>query len=211
MIRVVVADDFPIMREALVAVLEADPGIEVVGHAETGRGVLERLRTLEPDVAVMDLRMPEGDGLSVLEQLREDGLGVRVIILTATERPESMLAAVAAGAAGYLSKRSSPEEIRSAVTTVHGGGAVVSPALASHLLADYAAGSQGGASPRSTLTEGEQEVLELVARGLTDTEIARDLQMSPRTVQTRLGAIRSKTGLQRRAELVRWAAEHLLT
>jgi DNA-binding NarL/FixJ family response regulator len=208
-IRVVVADDFPLVREGLVRALERDPGIEVVGQAENGAQALELAREHHPDVMVLDLRMPEMGGIAVLERAREELPDVRVLIMTASEKAESLLDAVGAGAAGYLSKRASAEELRQAVITAHGGGSVITPALASHLLREFSHNARGeGSSLRPALGPRELDVLRLVAQGHTDTEIGKALYVSPRTVQNHLTRIREKTGLRRRSELTRWAVEH---
>jgi DNA-binding NarL/FixJ family response regulator len=195
-IRVVVAEDHPILRTSMVRALGADPGIEIVGQAGNGRTALELARTLRPDVIVLDLGMPEvGD--------------IRALVVTANESPESIVSAVAAGAAGYLSKAATGEQLRQAVITTHGGGSVVTPELAGHLLREVRGSARGEASSvRPAIAPRELEVLRLVAKGLTDREIARELYMSPSTVQKHLTRIRQKTGLRRRSELARWAVEH---
>lgn len=208
-IRVVVADDFPLVREGLVRALERDPGIEVVGQADNGREALELAHEHAPDVMVLDLRMPEMGGIAVLERIREELPAIRVLIMTASEKAESLLDAVSAGAAGYLSKRATAEELRQAVITAHGGGSVITPALASHLLREFSQNARGeGSSLRPALGPRELDVLRLVAQGHTDTEIGKALYVSPRTVQNHLTRIREKTGLRRRSELTRWAVEH---
>lgn len=208
-IRTLVVEDFPLMRDAFVAALSHDPGIEVVGAAADGREGLELACELAPDVMLVDLHMPELGGVMLLERLRTELPDVRAIVITATEKAEPLLDSVAAGAAGYLTKRASAEELRQAVMTVHGGGSVIAPQLAPHLLRAYSRAS-AGESPevRSKLTSTEHEVLRLVAQGLTDIQISRRLHVSPRTVQNHLGSVRLKTGLRRRSELARWAVLH---
>lgn len=209
-IRVLIVDDFPLVREGLAVALNSDPGIEVVGQAGNAVEALERAKELRPDVILLDMRMPGGDGLSLLQQLPEELPGVRVLVMSATERTDVMLDAISAGANGYLSKRATQEELRQAVITVHGGGSALSPEFASVMLRDYAATARGAPlRPRALLTPREQEVLTLVSRGLTDQEIGERLYISPRTVQNQLAAIRQKTGIKRRSELTRWAVEHL--
>lgn len=210
-IRVLIVDDSPLMQVGLTTTLDSDPEIHVVGQAGDGREGLRLAHELHPDVILLDLQMPDFGGLMVLERLREELPDVKALIVTASEKAESLLDAVAAGAAGYLSKRSSPEEVRRAVITVHGGGSVITPVLAGHLLHAYTRRTtQRPDSPglRPVLSRREQDVLRLVARGHTDKEVALELHLSPRTVQTHLTHIRKKTGMRRRAELVRWAADH---
>ncbi len=208
-IRVVVVDDFPLMQSGIATVLERDPGIEVVGRGDDGEEALKLSGELQPDVLVLDLNLPGLSGLAVIPRIRTEQPQVRVLVLTATERAESLLDAVAAGASGYLSKRASPEELRQAVITVYGGGSVITPSLAGHLLREYS-----HASPRSEnslqalLTGREQEVLRLIAQGHSDKEIASALKLSPRTVQNHLAHIRDKTGVRRRSALARCATQH---
>jgi DNA-binding NarL/FixJ family response regulator len=209
-IRVVVADDFPLVREGVVRALNADPAIEVVAQADNGHDALRLAEELEPDVMILDLRMPDLGGLSVLDKLRTIGSNIRVIVMTASEQPATMLDAIAAGAAGYLSKRSTGEELRQAVITAHGGGSVITPSLASHLLKEFSSTARGEQSPVRPLQGRELEILRLVVQGKTDAEIGRELFISPRTVQNHLTRIREKTGLRRRSELTRWAVEHAI-
>jgi DNA-binding NarL/FixJ family response regulator len=211
-IRILLIDDFPLIREGFAAALEADPGLTIVGQADNGEDGLRLARELQPDVVILDLRMPEMGGMTVLERLRSESAESKVLVVTATEKAQPLLDAVAAGASGYLTKRSTREELRQAVITVYGGGSVISPMLAGHLLKEYSRASRGEASNvRPLLGEREHEILRLVAGGCTDKEIAEQLYISPRTVQNHLTRIREKTGLRRRAELTRWAMEHALT
>ena len=126
-IRVLVAEDHPLVREGVIRALERDPGIEVIGEADNGITAMELARQLKPDVLVLDLRMPGLGGAVVLERLRAELPQIRALVMTANESPESLLDAVAAGAAGYLSKRTTGEELRQAVITTDGGGAVLTP------------------------------------------------------------------------------------
>jgi two-component system NarL family response regulator len=211
-IRTLLIDDFPLIREGFAAALETDPALTVVGQADDGEQGLRLARELQPDVVILDLHMPMMGGMSVLERLRPEAPEAKVLVVTATEKAQPLLDAVSAGAAGYLTKRCTREELRQAVITVHGGGSLISPMLAGHLLKEYSRASRGEASSvRPLLGEREHDVLRLVAGGSTDKEIAEQLFISPRTVQNHLTRIREKTGLRRRAELTRWAMEHALT
>jgi DNA-binding NarL/FixJ family response regulator len=207
-IRVLIVDDSPLMRVGLARSLEDDPDIALVATAGDDREALRLAHELRPDVVLLDLHMPEVGGQMVLERLREQLPDVRALVVTASEEAESLLDAVAAGAAGYLTKRASPEELRDAVIAVHGGNSVIPPELAGHLLHAYAGRARGEPPARSTLTRREQDVLRLVAQGHTDKEIGRALHLSPRTVQTHLRRIREKTGARRRAELAIWASDN---
>jgi DNA-binding NarL/FixJ family response regulator len=209
-IRVVVADDFPLVREGVVRALNQDPAIEVVAQAENGQEALHVAARLQPDVMILDLRMPDLGGLAVLDKLRSTQPEIRVIVMTASEQASTLLDAIAAGAAGYLSKRSTGEELRQAVITAHGGGSVITPSLASHLLKEFSSSARGEQSAVRPLQGRELDVLRLVVQGKTDNEIGQELFISPRTVQNHLTRIREKTGLRRRSELTRWAVEHAI-
>lgn len=207
-ISVVVADDHPIVRDALVQALSKDPVIRVVGVAADGDEALELVRERRPDVVILDLFMPGSGGMSVLERLEPEESPPRVLVVTASEKAEVLIEAIALGAAGYLTKRASPGEIREAVANVHGGGSVITPSLAGHLLSEFsrrARGERSGLAP--LLGSREREVLRLLAQGWTDRQIGADLYISARTVQNHLSRIREKTGLKRRSELARWAGE----
>ena len=210
-IRVLVAEDHPLVREGVIRALERDPGIEIVGETDNGLTAMELATKLRPDVMVLDLRMPGLGGSAVLERLRTELPEVRALVMTANESPEGLLDAIAAGAAGYLSKRTTGEELRQGVIVTYGGGSVVTPELAGHLLREFSGNARGeGSSVRPLLGARELEILRLVADGLTDNEIGNRMFISPRTVQNHLTRIREKTGLRRRAELARWAVEHAI-
>lgn len=206
MIRVVVADDFPVVREGVAKALDAHAEIEVVGQAANGLDALELAEKLKPDVMILDLRMPVLGGLEVLNRLRALKSPVRVIVMSAREKADSLLDAVTAGAVGYLSKRSTGQELRDAVINAHAGGSTITPSLASHLLNEFA-NSNGSRRAAASLLDRELDVLRLVVMGRTDNEIAKLLFISPRTVQNRLRRVREKTGLRRRSELTRWCVE----
>jgi DNA-binding NarL/FixJ family response regulator len=208
-IRVLLVDDFPLIREGIAAALSRDPGITVVGEADNGVEGVRMALELQPDIVLLDLHMPEMGGIMVLERLRVEVPDTRVLVMTASEKSETLLAAVSGGAAGYITKRTNRRELCDAVITVHGGGSVIAPHLAGHLLRQYAKAANGDtADLRNNLSMREQEVLRLVAQGLTDRQIASTIYVSPRTVQNHLARIRDKTGLRRRSELTRWAVVH---
>jgi DNA-binding NarL/FixJ family response regulator len=212
-IRVIAADDFPLVREGIVRALNRDPAIEVVGQADNGQEALELVAALRPDVLILDLIMPGLDGLGVLDALSTSHPEVRVLLMTASEQAGPLLGAFEAGAAGYLSKRVTGEELRQAVITAHGGGSVITPALAEKMLRELpgSSGVDAERKVRALLGPRELEVLRGVAQGKTDAEIGEDLLISPRTVQNHLTRIREKTGLRRRSELTRWAVEHAIS
>jgi DNA-binding NarL/FixJ family response regulator len=211
-IRVLVADDFPMVRDALGAALARHPQIEVAGMAADGLEAVEKARRLQPDVVVLDLRMPGMSGLMALTRLTTELPHVRVLLLTACEEPDAVIDAVSAGAAGFVTKRISGADLADAVCAVHRGEPVVDPALTAHLVRGLRRddkGSHGVSAGR--LTGSELNVLRLVADGRTDKQISQTLYISPRTVQSHLSQVRAKTGVRRRVELTRWAAEHLVT
>jgi DNA-binding NarL/FixJ family response regulator len=211
-IRVLVVDDFPLQREGLTASLEVDQHIEVVGEADDGRSGLALARQLRPDVAVVDMRMPGLGGPALVGRLRDEVPECRVLVVSASEKPDTLLDAIAAGAAGYLTKRISGRELRHAVMTIHEGGSIISPTLAPYLLMQYSQVSRGEKTTvRPLLSVREQEILRLLVDGRTDREIGGELYVSSRTVQNCLTKIREKTGARRRSELARWAVEHALS
>jgi two-component system NarL family response regulator len=200
-IRELVAEDHPLVREGVIRALERDPGIEVIGEADNGITAMELARQLKPDVMVLDLRMPGLGGAVVLERLRAELPEIRALVMTANESPESLLDAVAAGAAGYLSKRTTGEELRQAVITTYGGGSVVTPELAGHLLREFSGSARGeGSSVRPLLAARELEILRLVAAGLRNADVAEQLVLSPRTVDHHVSAILRKLEVRTRGE-----------
>jgi DNA-binding NarL/FixJ family response regulator len=216
-IRVLVADDFPLVREGLVAALESHEDVEVVGQAVDGQDAVDQVNALRPDVVLIDLKMPVLSGLMALMRIRAERPEIPVLVISAEETGEGVVDAAAAGAAGYISKRSSREEVCDAVIRVARGESVIGPALAGHLLHAFAregdakrndAGAERSMSPTGLLATRELHVLRLVAQGMTDHQISASLYISPRTVQAYLARIRDKTGLRRRAQLARWAVEH---
>ncbi len=208
-IRVVIADDFPLVSEGIARALSQDPAIEVVGQGTNGREALELGRKLRPDVMVVDLRMPDLGGIDVMLQLGPEQPELKFIVMTASEQVEELRASFAAGAVGYLSKRVEGKTLREAVITAHGGGKLITPSIANNLLNEQGCGRRGTQfNVRSLLGERELDVLRQVVQGKTDAEIATALGISPHTVHNHLTRIREKTGLRRRAELTRWAVEH---
>jgi DNA-binding NarL/FixJ family response regulator len=213
MTKVLVADDFPLVRDGFAVALRRDPDITVVGFAEDGVHALEQARALAPDVVLLDLRMPRMSGLMVLGQLAQELPGVRVLVVTDEMSDPSAVHAVAAGAAGLVSKSVTGEELCAAVHTVARGEAAMSPDLLCDLMSGVRQALDGktpSATPRS-LSVSELEVLRLVAKGRTDIQISESLFISARTVQSHLSRIRAKVGVTRRAQLARWATEHAVT
>jgi DNA-binding NarL/FixJ family response regulator len=207
-IRVLLIEDHPLALEGLVVALGCDPDIAVVGAASTGAEGLRLAANVLPDVIVLDLHLPDMDGAHLVTELKRSAPEARALIVSASEQTDDILQAIGAGAAGYLSKRAAPEELRQAVISVHGRGFVLGPLLAAHLLQAHSRRGDGPPT-RSFLTAREHEIVRLVARGQTDKEIAATLHVSKRTVQNHLANVRQKTGLHRRAQLARWATNHV--
>jgi DNA-binding NarL/FixJ family response regulator len=208
-IRVSVVDDYPLVRGGIATALESDPGITVVAQAGTAGEAIAQAVDVKPDVVLMDLGLPDTDGIAAIQRLTEEVPDSRVLVITANENVELLSEAMAAGARGYLTKRATARELCGAVITVHGGGTVIDSMLAAQVFQSVNVGQGSTGTPRPMLTTREREVLRLVAEGLTDKEIADALFISPRTVQHQLISIRQKTGLGRRSELAHWAATHL--
>jgi DNA-binding NarL/FixJ family response regulator len=208
MIRVMVVDDHPIVRQGLVSVLEDEDDLEVVGAAESAVEALRVVHRLRPDVMLLDLEMPELDGVEAIPQLLAASPGLGVLVFTAYDTDERVLGAVRAGARGYLLKGASAEEIARGIRTVHAGGSYLEPRVASKLMAEVSSPRRaaGGLSGR------EREVLRLVADGLPTKQIARNLSISERTVKFHVNSIFHKLGADNRAQAVALAAQQgLLT
>jgi DNA-binding NarL/FixJ family response regulator len=202
-IRLLVADDHPMLREGLVAVLGTQPDFEVVGEAADGDEVVRLAESLGPDVILLDLEMPGTDGVAALERLREAGSTARTVVFTAYDTDERILGSLRAGARGYLLKGASRQEIFGAIRTVHAGGSLMQPAVTDRLLERI---DRGGGPDTGNLTPRELEVLALLARGLKNAEIAERLFISERTVKFHVGSILSKLGADNRTEAVTIAA-----
>ncbi|GAB4454889.1 MAG: response regulator transcription factor [Anaerolineae bacterium] len=204
-IRILVADDHPVVRDGLVAILGTQPDFEIVGEAGTGAEAVERARELRPDVMLLDLEMPELDGVEVLRRLSQSNPEVRVIVFTAFDTDERILGAVQAGAQGYLLKGAPRKELFDAVRVVHAGGSLLQPVVASKLLRQVSHPAQ--VNEAEALTLRELEVLRLVAQGLQNKEIAVALVISERTVKFHVSSIMGKLGAGNRTEAVRLAAQ----
>lgn len=212
-IRVLIADDHELFRRGLERVFDSEPDLEVVGEASDGAEALERAITLAPDVVLMDVRMPEVDGIEATQRIRQELHGVKVVMLTGSEDEEDLFAAVRAGANGYLLKDGSIDEIAGTVRAVARGQSVIAPSMASKLLAEFSLLSrrvddQNGGSPR--LTERELEVLRLIARGMSNKEIAADLVIAQNTVKNHVRNILEKLKMRTRTEAATYALREKL-
>ncbi|MFK4188184.1 response regulator [Streptomyces sparsogenes] len=211
MIRVLLADDQVLVRAGFRALLDAQPGIEVVGEAADGEQAARQVRELRPDVVLMDIRMPLLDGLAATRLITEDPAldEVKVVILTTFELDEYVFEAIRSGASGFLVKDTEPEELLRAVRAVVAGDALLSPGVTRRLIAEFAARSKepAPAAALAELTEREREVMALVGLGLANEEIARRLVVSPLTAKTHVSRTMVKLGARDRAQLVVLAYE----
>ncbi|MGV9776169.1 response regulator [Streptosporangium sp. NPDC003464] len=206
MLRLMIVDDHPVVREGLRGMLEADPGITVVGEAASGDEAVVRSGELRPDVILMDLRMPDGDGVSATSRILAERPGSRVIVLTTYETDQDIVRAVEAGAAGYLLKDTSRADLLAAIFSAARGETVLSPSVATRLVTRMRAPVGQSLSPR------EAEVLSLVADGLTNAEIGKALFISETTVKTHLLRVFGKLGVSDRTAAVTTALDRgLLT
>jgi two-component system, NarL family, response regulator NreC len=209
-IRVVLVDDHPVVRLGLSALIDSEPGMEVVGKGSNGLEGLQLAESLRPDVVVMDISMPEMDGLEATRRIRSGGMGVQVLILTVHAQERYLFPVLKAGAAGYVLKSTVDTELLDAIRTVAQGGAFLYPGATRMLLEDYVHRLQSGASAEAydSLSDREQEVLKLIALGYTASEAAEKLALSPKTVETYRTRIMQKLELLNRADLVKYALSH---
>lgn len=211
MIRVLLADDQHLVRAGFRALLEAEPDVEIVGEAGTGRETVALARSTRPDVVLMDIRMPDGDGLWATGELVGDPMlaGTRIVVVTTFELDEYVAQAIVAGASGFLVKDTEPVELIRAVRVVAAGDALLSPGVTRRLLERVSGGLRPAPDTAGLdqLTEREREVLELVAHGLTNTEIAERLFLSPLTAKTHVSRIMTKLDARDRVHLVVLAYE----
>jgi len=204
--RVIVVDDQALVREGLVTMLELMPGIEVVGTAGDGEEAVSVVERMGPDVALMDLRMPKLDGVEATRRIRAHHPATQVIVLTTHADDSSIMAAIAAGARGYLTKHSGGKAIREAIEAVMQGNSVLEPAVQARVLEAVARGKPvHKASLPDGLTPREGEVLTLIAAGLANQEIARKLFISEGTVKTHINNLFAKIGARDRAQAVAYA------
>jgi DNA-binding NarL/FixJ family response regulator len=205
MIKVLLADDDALVRSGLTALLRAEDGITVVGEAADGHEALRQAAVLRPDVVVMDVRMPGRDGVSATRALLATSPRPRVLVLTTFDMDEVVDAAIAAGADGFLLKRSTPEELLAGIRAVAEGDAVVSPAVARRLFDSHAARTGPNDTRAAQLTDREADVLRAMATGLSNAEIARTLHLSVETVKTHVRHVLAKLEVRDRTQAVVWA------
>ena len=194
-IRLLIADDHPVVRDGLRGMFAGDPRFDVVGEASDGAHAVELARALHPDVVLMDLRMPRLDGVSAIRRLRELGIAARVLVLTTFDTDSEVLPAVEAGATGYLLKDAPIDDLKRAVEASARGESVLSPTIATRLMHQVR-------DPGSPISDREREVLSLIAQGRSNREVAAELFISEATVKTHLLHVYGKLGVNDRAAAV---------
>jgi NarL family two-component system response regulator LiaR len=202
-IRILLVDDHAVVRQGLRMFLGLDDEFEVIGEAENGQEAIDRARELSPDVVLMDLLMPVKDGITAIGEIRAEMPDIEVIALTSVLEDASVVGAVKAGAIGYLLKDTQSDELRRAIKAAAGGQVQLSPAAAARLMREVRA-----PEPVDELTARESEVLNALARGLANKEIARHLDISEKTVKTHVSSVLAKLGVQSRTQAALYAAQH---
>jgi DNA-binding NarL/FixJ family response regulator len=213
-IRVLIVDDHALFRRGLMLVLESEEGIDVVGEAEDGDEAIARAEELAPDVVLMDVRMPTMSGIEATRRLAESLPTTRIIMLTVSDEEDDLYEAIKAGATGYLLKEISIEEVADAVRAVMQGQTLISPSMASKLIAEFAnlskLANQRSSVPAPRLTDRELDVLRLVAQGMTNREVADQLYIAENTVKNHVRNILEKLHLHSRMEAVLYAVREKL-
>lgn len=202
-ITILIVDDHPVVRDGLVAILGTQPDFEIAGEASTGMEAVVKFQQIQPHVILLDLEMPQMDGVAVIRKLREVDDQVKVVVFTAFDSDERILGAVQAGAKGYLLKGAPRAELFNAVRVVHSGGSLLQPVVASRLM-----NRLSEASDAEELSARELDVLRLVAQGKQNKEIAADLFITERTVKFHISSILSKLAAGNRTEAVTIALQH---
>jgi two-component system NarL family response regulator len=213
-IRVLVVDDHALFRRGLEMVLEQEPDIDVVGEAEDGTEAVQKVVETTPDIVLMDVRMPKRGGIDACTAIKDAVPSVKIIMLTISDEEADLYDAIKAGAMGYLLKEIPVEEVAAAIRAVHGGQSLISPSMASKLLNEFATmikrGDERQQVPAPRLTDREMEVLRLVAKGLNNRDIAKQLFISENTVKNHIRNILEKLQLHSRMEAVVYAVREKL-
>lgn len=202
-IRVLVVDDHPIVRSGLATAIAMDDGMTVVGEARDGVEGVEKARSLQPDVIVMDLAMPRKDGVEAIAEICQENPEARILVLTSFAQDERIIAAIRAGASGYLLKDSLPDEVTQAVRKIYQGEAIIHPVIARKLMQEIR--SEPKDTSEESLTPREKEILLWVAQGLPNKQIAQKVHISEATVRAHVSNIFSKLNLANRSQVVLYA------
>ena len=208
MIKVLIADDHPIVRKGLKQIITDSPGMVVAGEASDGQKVLDQVQKNDYDVVLLDISMPRRSGLDILEQLKSERPGLAILVLSIYPEEQYAVRVLRAGASGYMTKESAPEELIAAIRAVSSGRKYISSSLAQRLATELGAAAQK--STHELLSGREYSVLRLIASGKTKGGIAEELSLSPKTISTYRARILKKLGLNTDVELVRYAIEHRL-
>ena len=208
-IRVLITDDHTVVRKGLSALIQTEPGMEVAGEAADGEEAVFKCRTLKPDVILMDLSMPRQDGIAAIGEIRKDNPNAKILVLTSLSDDQKILSAIKAGALGYLLKDASPTELLQAIRDVARGESSLHPTVAQKVL--HAIRNPGQKPEDDGLTERENEVLRLIAKGLPNQHIAKDLAISERTVRTHVSNILRKLHLPNRTQAALYAVREGIT
>lgn len=208
MIKILIADDHPIVRKGLKEIIEETPGMKVVDEASNGQEVLEKIFKKDINVVLLDISMPGRSGLDILRDIKRQKPKLVVLVLSMHPEEQYAVQALKEGASGYLTKESAPDELLTALRKVSSGGKYVSSSLAEKLA--YALEKDGEKPPHETLSVREYEVMRMIASGKTVTEIARELFLSPKTISTYRARILEKMRMKNNAQLVRYAIKNRL-
>lgn len=209
-IRILIADDHGVIRVGMRAFLEKEPGFQVVGEAANGQEAQKLAAELQPDIVLLDISMPDLDGIQVTRHLRKSVPQTRILILTLHEGVSMLREAIAAGAAGYITKRAVDVELVGAIETVMRGETYVHPSMTQALIKDLVFEPDSVKPPAQLLTPRESKVLQLIARGQTNRQIAKTLSLSIRTVDSHRANLMNKLGVSKRDDLIHYAIEHHL-
>ncbi len=204
-IKVLLVDDHPLFRRGVAAVLAGREDLEVVGEAKDGMEGVEKAKELAPDVVVLDLQMPRCGGVEAARLLQAVQPQANILILTVSDKEADLFSAIAAGARGYILKNAEPEELAQAVVHIAKGGVIVSPSMAEKLLTEFKTDESHKDRPASVLSQREGEILQLLARGASNKEIASTLIISENTVKTHLRSILDKLHLANRSQAAAYA------
>lgn len=209
-IRIALADDQPLFSAGLKMILRSQPDMELVAEAVNGEAAVALVRSTSPDVLLMDIRMPVMDGITATRTILESssGTATKIIVLTTIQHDEAVVRAIQAGAAGFLTKDTTPEFLLAAIRTVHSGHSVIAPAITNELLRDYTTPATGNDAALAALSGRERDVFLQAARGLGNAEIAASLVLSEATVKSHIGSILAKLKLKNRIQLVAFAYEN---